>query len=81
MPDHWYNNYKQIVAFAKTLYRANVIKTQDEIFGYFDRPSDYDSAYELWVELGSPEPRDKEWREFVDGIEVEVEDESAESTE
>lgn len=81
MADHWYNRYQSIVAFAKILYKANVIKTQDEIFDYFDKPSVYDPAFQLWEELGSPQPKDKEWKEFVDGVEVEVEDESPESTE
>lgn len=72
MANHWYNNYSQIKAFGKILYKADVLKTQDDIFEYFDKPSIYNEAYELWESLGLPEPSDKEWKEFKDNIEVEV---------
>lgn len=78
--DNWYNSFSKIRAFGKILYKADIIKTQDDIFEYFDKPSVYDPAYELWESLGSPEPRDKEWREFKDNIEVEIEDETDEDT-
>lgn len=78
MADHWYNSYAKIKVFGKILYQADVISDQDDIFEYFDKPSTYDSAYDLWQSMGSPEPGDKEWDKFVDSIEVEVIEEEEE---
>ena len=78
MPDHWYNSYAKIKLFGKILYQAGVFDDEDEttdpdeIFDYFNKPSTYDEAYQLWESLGSPEMDDKEFATFRDNIEVQV---------
>lgn len=78
MADHWYNNYSKIKLFGRILYQAGVFDDEDEntdpdeIFDYFNKPSVYDEAYQLWESLGSPQPNDKEWDQFADNIQVQV---------
>ena len=74
MADNWYNSYTKIQAFGKVLYHAKVIENIDDLFGYLGRPIEYDEAYHYWVELGSPEPRDREWNRFVSSLVVQVEE-------
>lgn len=75
MPDNWYNSYTKIRTFALALVQAKILETPDEVIDYLNRPSEYDEAYQYWDELGSPGPKDPEWKTWVASLTVSVEEE------
>lgn len=74
MPDNWYSSYTKIRSFALALVQAKVLESPQEVLEYLNRPSDYDEAYQYWEELGSPGPREENWKTWVDSLDVTVED-------
>jgi hypothetical protein len=64
----WYENYEEVLAFARILADADILDTVAETIYYFEKPNKWSTDHAAWNEFGRPEDGDEDWDLFLDRI-------------
>lgn len=61
----WYDDGLKLRDFASALEKADYVEDVSDIL---KKPYRFDDEYNIWSEHNFPDPEDKEWDDFIEGL-------------